>query len=131
MKKIILLLTLFTSACANENIKIGNESYRFVGSNTGISTMNTTQQYSNTLLNQRTGNIATITGNLVVKITTTTAEAIAQRYGLTIVDNFPHLHIVFFASNGQNVFDLKTNMSKDSDIESVEIDLIENLRVVN
>lgn len=130
MKKLAILLVIFNVACANESISIGNETYIIKSGESGLGT-HSTHTDSKQLINQRTGKIATITGNLVVTLTNIDAETIASRYGLTIVNNFAHIHTVFFSANGQNVFDLKSNMSKDSDIDAVEIDLIENIRTTH
>jgi hypothetical protein len=130
MKKyIILILVVFTNACAETGIKIGNESYSFVNSESANAQSTNTHNNGTTLVNQRTGETAIITGNLVVKLTKTDAETIANRYGLSIQNNFKHLNLVFFNTHNQDVFELKNLMSQDSEIDSVEVDLIENLRV--
>lgn len=132
MKKIILLcVALANISCANANVKIGNDVYSIKTDSSKINTLSTSSTTSKFLVNQRTGAIATLTGNLKVTLKNTTAQIIADRYGLTIVNDFKHLNLVFFDSLGQNVFDLKDNMEQDSDIQSVELDIVENMRRAN
>jgi hypothetical protein len=127
----LILLTIFISACANSNIKIGNDTYTVVN-NTNPDTASSVDVTHNpnpsTLINNRTGKTAIVTGYLIAELDNkNNAEIIADKYNLGIHKKFKRLNLVFFSVGEQDIFNTKELVSQDEHVNSVEIDLIENI----
>ena len=79
--------------------------------------------------NPATGNVAVVTGDIVVKIRPTySAEAIAATYKINLVENFKDISYAWYRVNsGQDIFAITQNLSGHAGTESAEVELIENV----
>ncbi len=98
-------------------------------------TMSSQNLFAETLypvvLNNRTGNLAIVTGLLAVKlIDINEADNIAKEFNLAINRKFSHINTVFYVSGpDQDIIRLNQNLDDDSRIESATIDVLEHLQV--
>jgi hypothetical protein len=78
--------------------------------------------------NPKTGNVAVVTGDIVVKIRPTySAEAIAATYKINLVENFKDISFAWFQVNiGQDIFAMAQNLSGHPGVESSEIEVKEH-----
>lgn len=78
--------------------------------------------------NPRTGNVAIITGQIIITLEPgTTAQSIASGYNINLSTNYPHLNTAFFTvKTGQDIFDIVLLLKQDIGVASAEIDVIEN-----
>ena len=78
--------------------------------------------------NPATGNVAVVTGDIVVKIKPTySAEAIAATYKINLVENFKDISFAWFQVNsGQDIFAIAQNLSGHPGVESSEIEVKEH-----
>jgi hypothetical protein len=79
--------------------------------------------------NIRTGKIGIIVGQIVVKLKpNVTAESIASNYSINLIDNFKLINIAIYSVNDfQDIFKIAQELIKDFGVESVDLDIIENI----
>ena len=83
-------------------------------------------------VNERTGNIAVLTGQLIIKLKTfnnQTLTALENEYNLTINNKFPHLDLVFATTN--KVVTASKEIAEHDNVSSVKIDLIKYMLTLN
>ena len=83
-------------------------------------------------VNERTGNIAVLTGQLIIKLKTfnnQTLTALENEYNLTINNKFPHLDLVFATTN--KVVTASKEVAEHDNVSSVKIDLIKYMLTLN
>ncbi len=83
--------------------------------------------------NQRTNDIAVLTGKLVVTFKDMSqAQTIAQTYGLEISDKFELINTVFYAVGSHDLFTIAEQLRQETNaINTIEIDMIEHLDYPN
>ena len=86
--------------------------------------------YNQIAFNPRTGNVAILTGKIIVKLTNgVTAESIASNHNIILSANYPHINTAFFTVNtGQDIFSIAQLIAQDVNVVSAEIDTIEHFR---
>lgn len=84
--------------------------------------------YNQIALNPRTGNVAIITGQIVVTFAgSASAQSIASNYNINIHADYPHLNTTFFTVNaGQDIFSIAKALNEDADVTSAQVDVIEH-----
>jgi len=83
-------------------------------------------------VNERTGNIVVLTGQLVIKLKTFNDQALAtleNENNLTINNKFSHLNLVF--ATADDIITVSKDMAKNDNIDSVRIDLIKRILTLN
>ena len=89
--------------------------------------------YNQIAYNPRTGNVAILTGKIIVKLTNgVTAESIASNHNIILSANYPHINTAFFTVNtGQDIFSIAQLIAQDVNVVSAEIDAIEHFAQPN
>jgi hypothetical protein len=84
--------------------------------------------YNQIALNPRTGNVAIITGQIVVTFANnTTAQSIASSYNINLSRDYPRLNTAFFTVNAeQDIFSIAKALNEDAGVTSAQVDVIEH-----
>jgi len=84
--------------------------------------------YNQIALNPRTGNVAIITGQIVVTFAgNASAQSIASNYNINIHADYPHLNTAFFTVNAeQDIFSIAKTLNEDAGVTSAQVDVIEH-----
>jgi len=84
--------------------------------------------YNQIALNLRTGNVAIITGQIVVTFANnTTAQSIASNHNINLSADYPRLNTAFFTVNTeQDIFSIAKALNEDAGVTSVQVDVIEH-----
>jgi len=84
--------------------------------------------YNQIALNLRTGNVAIITGQIVVTFANnTTAQSIASNHNINLSADYPRLNTAFFTVNTeQDIFSIAKALNEDAGVTSAQVDVIEH-----
>jgi hypothetical protein len=84
--------------------------------------------YNQIALNLRTGNVAIITGQIVVTFANnTTAQSIASNHNINLSADYPRLNTAFFTVNAeQDIFSIAKTLNEDAGVTSAQVDVIEH-----
>ena len=80
--------------------------------------------------NPETGNVAVISGNIVVKIKPNySAESIAATYNINLTDNFEDISFAWYqVTTGQNIFTIAQNLRGHPGVVTADIEVREDYR---
>jgi hypothetical protein len=100
----------------------------FISSDSAQSASASNGSYNQIALNPRTGNVAIITGQIVVAFANnTTAQSIASNYNINLSADYPRLNTAFFTVNaGQDIFSIAKVLNEDAGVTSAQVDVIEH-----
>ena len=132
--------TNYSSLSSSENNTNSNQWLSSVGPyqvSIGSSDQNTqltasatsaSSNYNQIAYNPRTGNVAIITGQIVITLKSgTTAQSIASSHNINLSANYPHLNTAFFTvTTGQDIFEIIKLLKQDTGVASAEVDVIEH-----
>ena len=98
--------------------------------NNQIATLSTNNIYPVTL-NERSGQLGVIVGNLLVSMKDMKqADKFLIKYGLESVEKYPPLNLVIFRGKyPSQVLEVFDGLSKEPSVNSVEIEVLENLQM--
>lgn len=107
-------------------IGAGGASANSILSSNGVS-------YKQIAYNPKTGNVAIIVGEIIVKLKpNVSAESIAATHNIIMTNNFPQIYTAMYQVNDwQNIFKIVQDLSKNSGVEFAEVDVIENFPYPN
>ena len=80
--------------------------------------------------NPETGNVAVMSGNIVVKISPNySAESIAATYNINLTDNFEDISFAWYqVTTGQNIFTIAQNLRGHPGVVTADIEVREDYR---
>ena len=81
------------------------------------------------VLNQRTNQLGVVPGNIIVKMDDTSeAQLVSAEYGIQLKKQYAHLKTAIFnVEDGQDILEIYQHLQKDSRIQQVSIEVLENL----